>query len=122
MNRFLDRHEKRQLIGEGGRQSERKLAKRLDARLRPGSGSKTGHKGDMAVGDVLIEAKSTSNDSLGVKLDWLLKIAHEAVSEAKTPVLTVTFTDANGAPRANGEWALVPLRVFKEWLDVLDTV
>ena len=111
-NRYIDRKSK--LIGHAGRQSERKVAKELRARLTPASGAMEGAKGDMAVSGFLIEAKSTSSGSLSIKLDWLSKIRHEAVHSDKLPALTVTFTDRNGEPVSEGQWIMIPLSVWKD--------
>ena len=111
-NPYLDRKVK--VIGATGRKSERKVARKLGAKLTPNSGAVAGAKGDMHLGDFLIEAKSTVNDSIGVKLDWLLKIADEALSSDRKPAIALTFTHAGGDPRVNGEWVAVPLHVWKE--------
>lgn len=73
-----------------------------------------GAKGDMAIGETLVEAKSTTKDSLGLKYDWLAKISHEARGEAKTPALTVSFVRENGTPYLDGEWICIPLHVWRE--------
>lgn len=113
MNTYLARRAKH-AIGQQGRASEKKLAKQLGVRARPASGAMEGAKGDIPVGRTLMEAKSTTNDSMSVKLDWLAKIGHEARSEGKTPALSVTFVDGTGAPKRDGQWVLVPLHVWNE--------
>ena len=101
-------------IGVSGREAERKSAKRLGARLTPNSGAMTGAKGDMSLGDFLIEAKSTVADSVGLKLDWLAKISGEAAATGRKPALSVTFTRPDGTPVRHGKWVLVPETVFAE--------
>jgi hypothetical protein len=71
-----------------------------------------GAKGDMTKGQFLVESKSTINGSLGLKLDWLLKIGGEARALGKTPAMLLNFTTGDGTARES--WALVPLWVFKE--------
>ena len=66
-NPFIARQDRP--IGKTGRQAEKNLARRLGAGLTPASGA-AGAKGDMVVGAWLVEAKSTTGDSLGVKYEW----------------------------------------------------
>ena len=106
-NPFLKRQARRK-IGDAGRKSEARTAKRTGARLKPASGAMKGAKGDMEKGDLLIESKSTIHDSMSVQLDWLAKVSQEARSEGKYPALTVTFTDQEGRPRKYGKWVMVP--------------
>lgn len=115
MNSYLERAA-RSKIGSSGRKSEKRLAKEMGGRLRPASGAMAGVKGDIARGDVLLEAKSTTRDSLGVKYEWLAKISREAVAENKTPALAVSFVDTSGKAFPHGDWVMVPRRVFEEHL------
>lgn len=104
-------------IGTTGRKSEQRLAKALGARLTPNSGALAGAKGDMKLGSFLIEAKSTVNDSLGLKFAWLAKIAREARETGKRPALALSFTTADGRAVTDGEWVCLPRRVFEDLLD-----
>lgn len=106
-NPFL-RRLKRRKIGDTGRKSEARTAKRTGGRVKPASGAMKGAKGDMTVADFLVESKSTVNNSMSLQLDWLAKISQEALSEGKYPALTVTFTDNGGKPRKYGKWVMVP--------------
>jgi hypothetical protein len=101
-------------IGKSGRASEKRLAKDLGARERPASGAMPGFKGDMMFGKALLEAKSTTQASMSVKFDWLVKIAKEALAEGKTPALSVSYVEPDGRERPHGQWALIPLHLFKE--------
>jgi len=85
-------------IGKSGRNSEKRLTRDLEGRGRPASGAMAGAKGDIDLGSVLMEAKSTTQASMSVKLDWLLKIAREARSEGKSPALSVSFVDRRASP------------------------
>ena len=85
-------------IGKSGRKSEKRLTRDLEGRERPASGAMPGAKGDIDLGQVLLEAKSTTQASMGVKLDWLPKIAKEARAEGKSPALSVSFVDEQGQP------------------------
>jgi hypothetical protein len=102
-------------IGKAGRASEKRLAHQLGGRLRPASGAMEGAKGDIDLGTVLMEAKSSRRESLTVKLDWLLKITKEARTEGKSPALSVSFVMEDGRPRPDGQWVLIPLST---WLGV----
>ena len=101
-------------IGKAGRASEKRLAKSLGGRARPASGAMQGAKGDIDLGAVLLEAKSTIGDSIGLKFEWLAKIGKEARAEGKTPALSVSFVRPDGTAYLDGEWVLVPLYKFKE--------
>ena len=109
----------RKRIGDAGRASEKAVAKSIGARLRPASGAMEGAKGDMTVADFLIEAKSTTANSISIQYADLGKISNEALSLTKRPALTVTFTDHRGRSVNYGEWVLVPLRVWTELVDGL---
>jgi len=100
-----------------GTKSEQNVAKRLGGKLRPASGALLGAKGDVSIGGMLLEAKSTIHGSLAVKLDWLLKISNEAVSESKMPALSISFVNASGKAKHNGEWVMVRGNDFKELLE-----
>ena len=75
-----------------------------------------GAKGDIELGPTLLEAKSTRRDSMTIKLDWLCKIAREAMAEGKMPALSVSFVNEHGRPRELGDWVLIPLHKFEESL------
>ena len=100
-------------IGDAGRASEKKLIQELGGRGRPASGALAGAKGDIDLGTILMEAKSTVKDSLSLKLDWLAKITAEARSEGKTAALAITFTRPDGNTVPNGAWVLVPRYVWE---------
>jgi len=111
-NPYLSRKAK-QGIGAAGRASEKRLTRQLSGRARPASGAMEGAKGDIDLGDVLMEAKSTTRLSIGLQRDWLLKIAVEARSEQKTPALAVSFTTPDGKPLMDGEWVCIPRYVWE---------
>lgn len=123
-NPFLRRLAAQGSMGHGG-VSETRVAKSLNARLQPASGARKGAKGDMrfARGNLKyrLEAKSTIQDSIHVKLEWLVKIAHEATAGGEIPVLSVSFVTPEGKPRSprNATWMMVPSEFFQEMLDEL---
>jgi hypothetical protein len=56
---------------------------------------------------VLMEAKSTTSNSIGLKLAWLIKIAGEARMVGKTPALAISFVNEQGVPYKDGDWILL---------------
>ena len=103
-------------IGKAGRKSEKRLARELGAELRPASGA-LGDKGDIDLGPALVEAKSTTQESLGVKMAWLAKIAREARAVGKSPALAISFVNAEGRPHLDGEWVCIPMHKFREMFE-----
>lgn len=101
-------------IGRSGRASEKRIAKQLDVRTQPASGAMEGAKGDIVLGNVLIEAKSTINASITIKHSWLSKVNQEALSTGKSPALLVSFVTEDGRPVRCGEWAMIPMWQFRE--------
>lgn len=100
-----------------GSKAEEKLAKRLGAKLTPASGALDGAKGDMTLPEFRVESKATKNDSIRIKLDWLLKIAQEAIEKGDHPALVVQFVTEDGKPVKRGSWVMIPENTFKELLD-----
>jgi hypothetical protein len=103
-------------IGKSGRKSEVRLTRQLGGRARPASGAMEGAKGDIDLGEILLEAKSTTGASIGVKHSWLAKIGKEARSEGKMPALALSYVNEDGSPVMDGEWVCIPLHKFKELL------
>lgn len=98
--------------GSHGVVSEKKVAKSLGGRLTPASGSMHGAKGDVRVADFLLEAKSTSDQTMRVELHWLQKISHEALSIGKTPALSIRFVNPDGTPKKGGSFVAIPEFLF----------
>ena len=99
-------------IGRAGIKSEQRTAKALGARLQPASGAMSAAKGDMKTDRFLIEAKSTTSASLGLKLDWLLKIGEEARRVGRSPCVAIDFIYPSGSSKER--WLMVPEYVWKE--------
>jgi hypothetical protein len=110
MNPLLNRYAK----GKHGGTSERRIAKKLGARLSPGSGSRPGAKGDSVLPDLLIESKATINESIILKRSWLQKVSREALDRNLYPALTLSFVSGSGEPRPCGDWILVPIHVARK--------
>jgi hypothetical protein len=103
-------------IGKSGRKSEERLTRQLTGRARPASGAMEGAKGDIDLGEVLLEAKSSTGQQMAIKHAWLSKIGKEARSEGKLPALSVSFINEDGSPVMDGEWVMIPMFRFKEML------
>lgn len=112
-NPYLKRIEKRGKT-DHGRSSERKLIKGLGGQLTPASGALVGAKADGRLGEWIIEAKSTVHESMDLQRGWLTKLQVEALNARRTPVLMVSFVRPDGAAKENGQWAMMPLHIFKE--------
>lgn len=119
MNPWFKRAEKRGDNGHGDL-SEKRMAKMLGARLTPNSGAKAGAKGDMGRGKVKIEAKSTIKDKLPLDLGWLVKITHEARNVGMVPAMALSFVDAEGKPRLQGDWFVIPAYLAQDFFEFLE--
>lgn len=96
-----------------GRKGEKNVQKSLGGVLTPGS-----RGGDLMVGkDILVEKKSTNKKSIVLKLDTLDKIDRIAFGSNRHPVLVVEF-ETEQHSFVNKEWAIVPLDLLKELLDL----
>lgn len=78
---------------------ELRLAKELGGRRLSNSGgarrsrwdTKRSQGGDLEVQDALVEHKYTSKKSIGLKLDWWVKVCDGAARIGKPPALMLTF-------------------------------
>jgi len=102
-----------------GKKSEKRVAKKMGARLHPNSGAMAGVKSDASLPEFQLEMKSTITQAMVLEMAWLVKIAHEALDHGKTPIITFSFVDAHGAPRMKhyAEWVVMPMVAFQELTD-----
>jgi hypothetical protein len=104
--------------------SEVEIVKYLGARATVNSGTLAGCKSDfiLDIGDEAFrgECKSTEARSIRIDKNWLCKIAGEALETNRYPVLVASFVTTGGERTKDGDWALVPLRKFREMLFALD--
>ena len=114
-NPYLKRRNKNK-IGKAGRKSERLLSRKIGGRQTPASGAIETAKGDIKKGQFLIEAKATEADTFRLDRAILCKIAGEALRFGKIPAVCVSFVIGNGKPKVDGEWALIRLRDFEEYM------
>ena len=103
--------------GKQGRRAEVLLVDRLGGKLRRGSGNKEGEKGDVLVGDFLIENKTTLGNSIRLELDWLLKIYQEALETSRIPALAFQFVNESGKSEKRGRWVCIPEHLFNELVE-----
>jgi hypothetical protein len=114
-NPYLDR-----LAAQGnnahGKKSERKVAKKLGAKLHPNSGAMVGAKSDASLKTYRLEMKSTTTQTLIIEMAWLVKIAQEALAHGQTPAVVASFVDPQGNPRMKtyAEWVVLPMATFKD--------
>lgn len=117
---YLDRLEARG-TNTHGKISEKKVAKKIGARLHSNSGARPGSKSDASLTNshFRLECKSTVNQTIPLELGWLAKIAKESTTHGQRPAVTLSFVDPDGKPRLNNyaEWICIPLVVFQELLN-----
>jgi hypothetical protein len=100
-----------------GKKSEKRVAKRMGAKLHPNSGAGvTKSDASLEEREFRVEMKSTTTQTMALDMAWLIKIAHEALDHGQTPCVVVSFVDASGKPRMKhwSEWVLIPIAAFEE--------
>lgn len=103
--------------GRPGRKAETSLAMRLGGTQRPGSGALAGAKGDVTIGDFLLENKSSQGASFSVKQEHFHKIYQEALEVSKNPALAFQFVDSQGKSEKRDRWVAIPEALFCELID-----
>lgn len=106
-------------IGDAGRASERRVAKKLGAKLVAASGAMHGNKGDFKLPEFHGEAKSTERASISVKYEWLGKISREALERGKEPMLTLSFIYPTGQMIPWGDWVVLRRDTFDDMMERL---
>lgn len=99
-----------------GKKSERKVARKMGARLHANSGATRGAKSDASLKSFRLEMKSTLTQAMVLEMAWLVKITQEALDHGQTPAVTLSFVDAHGKPRMKhyAEWVVIPMAAFLE--------
>lgn len=106
---------------EQSKRQEKKLARDLGGTTTIGSGNK-GMKGDAYGGDpdagqrVMVEAKSTKNKSMSLKLAWLDKLVREAMAAGMEPAVHLRFEAAQF--QGFTDWMAIPHSRYLELLDI----
>ncbi len=106
--------------GRQGRRAENLLVDRVGGKATIGSGNKEGSKGDVVLGDFLMENKTSSGKSLKLDLDWLLKIYQEALETGKTPALSFQFVNELGKSEKRERWVCIPEHLFSDMVEGLE--
>ncbi len=99
-----------------GKIGEKHLQKQLGGTLTPGS-----RVGDLQYKDLLIEKKSTNNNSISLKQDYLTKIDRLAFENNRTPAVVVEFETLKKKICPH-QWAIIPLSYLEELLETRDMV
>jgi len=95
---------------------EKHQAKDMGGSRVPMSGALDGKKGDIQVGDFLLDHKYTCKLSINISGTQLAKISKEAREEGKRPGLLIELENtAFGTPKT---WVIVPQIDFQEIIDV----
>ncbi len=103
---------------------ENRVAKSVNGRRQPGSGSSIYAKGDVIQDSsgafdlkrFLIECKQTKHASLSIKGSWLSKITREAMAVGKEPALAFEIK-GNDDPVVEQDWIALPMSVFKRLME-----
>jgi hypothetical protein len=91
---------------------ERSSAKRAGKKRVPGSGNQLGRPGDVSGDNDLGELKTTKKTDTRIQLNWLRKIAYEALTQGKQPYVEMRFEKLE--PPCPKEWVLVPADYFNK--------
>ena len=86
---------------------EKRLAKDLEGRTQPGSGSVWGFRRDVRTPTILIEAKTTTLPKYSLSVRDLTYLTHQAYSDGKVPAYVVEFNNI-------GEIAILPTQDLGE--------
>ena len=88
-----------------------------EVRRTPGSGNKSGHKGDLVLpGVYLIENKATGAGRLSVVRSWLNKIVAEAAEKGLKPLLTIQYYNTSEGKDCD-PYVVLPEKDFLQLLD-----
>jgi len=93
-------------------QHEKSSAKRAGKRRVPGSGNQLGKPGDIVGDEDLGELKTTKKTDTRIELKWLRKIAYEAMTMGKKPMIEFEFVRLK-APCPQ-KWVMVPADYFDD--------
>lgn len=91
---------------------EEDIARRSGGQRVRGSGSQLGKPGDVKGGQELQELKFTEKTDTRIRLDWLRKIAYQALTQGKYPVVSMRFDKLT--PPAPQDWVLIPADVYHQ--------
>ena len=90
---------------------EKETAAKTGGQRVRGSGAVRGRPGDVRGAKDLQELKATEKTDTRINLNWLRKIAFEALTQGKYPVVNMRFTRLR--PPAPQDWVLIPADIYE---------
>lgn len=97
------------------RKHEKDVAARRGGRVVPGSGNIKGKPGDIEAGRELGENKTTAKTDTRIQLSWLRKIAYEALTQGKEPVVHLRYEKLT--PPCEKDWVLMPASYYYKLIE-----
>lgn len=94
------------------RKHEKETAQRTGGRRVPGSGNQLGRPGDVSGDRDLQELKATQKTDTRISLGWLRKVAFEAMTQGKQPIVNMRFTKL--MPPCPQDWVMVPADFYND--------
>jgi hypothetical protein len=91
---------------------EKSTAARSGKRRVSGSGNQLGKPGDIRGDEDLGELKTTQKTDTRIELKWLRKIAYEALTQGKQPMIEFEFSRLT--PPCPKKWVMVPADYFDD--------
>lgn len=99
------------------KQERKVMAELPGGRTQPGSGSKTGYKGDGRVYDrIRVEMKQTATQSMSIVTRNVLNKIRGECAGREEPIVVVDFTDKSTG-RVEDRWCVIEHKVLKRVLD-----
>ena len=93
---------------------EQAAAATIGGKRHAGSGALTGARSDASSDRFQVECKQTGKLSLGLTVDWLIKISHEAHGCGKVPLMHLEFLAA--PPDVSKRWVMMEEWMFQRLL------
>ena len=100
---------------ERAKHHEKETASRTGKRRVPGSGNQPGRPGDVSGAKDLGELKTTKKTDTRIQLKWLRKIAYEALTQGKQPMIELRFELLE--PPCPKEWVMIPAEFYNKLME-----
>lgn len=97
---------------------ESDVAKRGGGRRVPGSGSIKGKPGDVSNSKDLGENKTTFKTDTRIQLGWLRKIAYQALTQGKEPIMHMRYERLE--PPCPTDWVIMPASYYYKLIEEQD--
>jgi len=97
---------------ERAQKHEKSTARRSGKSRVAGSGNQLGKPGDIKGDEDLGELKTTRKTDTRIQLSWLRKIAYEALSAGKQPMIELEFERLT--PPCPKKWVMIPADYFDD--------